>query len=342
MRIVFDSVYKYVLRGVKLEVSGAGLYTLLGPNGSGKTTTLRLAAGIIKPDKGRVLIDGCNPYREYKVRARITYVAVHPLADAFETAYGYLSFYLKTTPSSLRGNLSEALKFFSLENLVNEPLHRLSTGQRRRVELAKLLLKKAPYILVDEPTTSLDPEARAKVVNLLKGLSRNALVFIATSDLDLARELRSNVIMLRNGVVESVYDYDKFEKTLHTLAKKYIVIAKILWKASSGDPKNALKKYGQSVEVNKAEIDVSALLKSLGIEVSGKDVKVSVIWVNRKDLSNAMQSILVASITPLLHVESLPMDIEIAVGEGPLVPRVIEDLMSFGEVIDLRILRAVG
>jgi len=84
--VVFSDVYKYVLRGASFKTGDRGVYVLLGPNGSGKTTALRLAAGVLKPDKGFVRVSGKDPYRDHDLRGRITYVANNPLADSFESS----------------------------------------------------------------------------------------------------------------------------------------------------------------------------------------------------------------------------------------------------------------
>jgi len=338
--IEFLDVYKYILKGVSFETGGEGAYALLGPNGSGKTTALKLAAGVIKPERGRVLVGGSNPYRDHGLRGDIVYAANTPQADSFERASRYLEFYYRTTPKERRGSLEDAISYMGLEGLLGNPIYRLSAGQKKRLELSKILLRRARYILADEPTENLDQEGRRRVLELLKRLSKSSLVVLATHEIDLVEELRASVIALRGGSVERVYSYEEFDRVSDKLAVGYSVSCRISLKASSEDPRKALGKYGSSVEVRRFEIDYRSLLKNLGIDIDslGGAVSVTVRWVSRSELGELPAPTTVISGQGV----ALPASIEVVVRERALVARVVEDLMSMGDVEELRISRVVG
>jgi len=336
--VVLKDVHKYVVRGATLEIEGRDAYVLLGPNGSGKTTILRLAAGILKPEKGKVLVGGKDPYKDHEIRGRITYAANMPLADVFETCWSYLSFYLQTTPKSLRGGLQEAVSYFRLERVLKEPVFKLSAGQRKRLELSKLLLRKAPYILVDEPTANLDSDGRRKTADLLRKLSGNALVLLATHELDLLDELEADVVILRNGTIEGVYSYEQFAKISDKLQGGYLVTAKLSWKPQAGDPQKLLRRYGSKVEIRKVEIGYAALLRGLGVDVSSLEgvSSVSVVWVDA-DASKLPPGAVFRAPADLV----IPVSIELVASDRATVFKLVEDLMDKGEVEDLRISRVV-
>ncbi|MEM4971903.1 MAG: ABC transporter ATP-binding protein [Sulfolobales archaeon] len=339
--VVFSDVYKYVLRGASFKTGDKGVYVLLGPNGSGKTTALRLAAGVLKPDKGFVRVGGEDPYRDHDLRGRITYVANNPLADSFENVARYLTFYLRTTPRDVRGDLREALSYFGIEGLSKEAIYRLSAGQRKRVELSKILLRRAPYIFVDEPTANLDQDGRRRVVELLKKISDRSLVLVATHELDLVEVLRADVIRIRGGSVEGVYSYDEFTRISEGLVGGYIIGSRLLLRKATGDPRKALEKYGSSVEILRFEVDHRALFRSLGIENIPETSSISIIWVRREDVEKMRERMQGVTIMGGLNIQ-IPINIEILVKDRSLVPKLVEDIMSIGEIEDLRVSRVVG
>jgi ABC-type multidrug transport system ATPase subunit len=340
--VALKDVYKYVLRGITFETEGKGVYVLLGPNGSGKTTVLRLTAGILKPERGRVLVGGRDPYRDHEVKGAIAYVADTPLTDAFEKCASYLSFYLQTTPRSLRGDFQEAVSYFGLESVLKEPILKLSAGQRKRLELSKLLLRKAPYVLIDEPTANLDSDGRRRTVDLVRRLSKGSLTLLATHEIDLVNELEADVVFLRNGTVEGVYSYERFAGMSGKLQKGYLVAARLSWKPQAGDPRRLLGQYGSKVEVRKVEIDYAALLRSLGIDVGSLEggSSISVVWVD----TDASQLPIGAQVGAVFNAPpdvTIPISVELVVSDRATVLKLVEDLMSKGEVEDLRVSRVV-
>jgi len=206
----FRSVRKYVLNDVDLRLE-RGVYALVGPNGSGKTTLLRLLAGVIAPERGQVSIYGVDPFRDHRVRRLISYSAAKPLAEGLERVIDYLSLYFNVAPPEMRRMTpGEALKALGVEGLGGRRIYELSEGQRRRVELAKLLLTRARVVLVDEPTTFLDAESRARVVELLRELAgASELLVVSTHDGEVLDSLRPKIVRLEGGRVVGVVDYEE-------------------------------------------------------------------------------------------------------------------------------------
>lgn len=337
--VTFRDVYKYVVRGATFETDEKGAYVLLGPNGSGKTTILRLAAGVLKPEKGIVLVGGRDPYRDHFAKGRITYVSNTVLADTFETCGSYLSFYLQTTPRDMKGDMKEAVSYFGLEGMLGQPVFKLSAGQRKRLELSKLLLRKAPYIFVDEPTANLDSDGRRKAIELIKRLSGSSLVLLATHELDTVDELEADVIVVKDGVVENIYSYEQYVKLSDKLQGGYLLVARVSWKPKAGNPRDFLKRYGSKVEIRRLEVDATALLRSMGIDLSGleESASVSVVWIDVDSSEMPAGAVFKAP-------EGLTMSVnlELVVFDRATVSKLVEDLMDKGEVEDLRITRVAG
>ncbi len=196
-------------------------------------------------------------------------------------------------------------------------------------------------MFVDEPTANLDQDGRLRVIELLKKISDRSLVIIATHELDLIEGLRADVIKLKGGSVEGVYSYEEFTRISERLAGGYVISSKLLLRKSSGDPRRALEKYGASVEVLRFEVDYRALFRSLGIDNIPETSSVSIVWVKRGDLEKMREKMQGVTIMGGLDIQ-IPVSVEILVRDRSLVSKLVEDIMSMGEIEDLSISRVVG
>ena len=150
----------YVIKGVDLELSGGDLLIIQGPSGKGKSTLLKIISGIHKPSRGKIL-------RYYKY---LQYVPENPLI--------YLS---EPTPrDELRGDLEIAKEAY-LSHVLDTPITRLSSGERRRLAIASAITRGADLVVLDEPSVGLDPENLVRVLRLLtKAISRGVGLIVAT------------------------------------------------------------------------------------------------------------------------------------------------------------------
>lgn len=168
---------RVALDGVSLAVAPGEAFALLGPNGSGKTTLFRILCTLIAPQQGRATIDGFDlATRAGDVRSRIGVVFQSPSLDKQLTAaenlrhHGHL-FGLRG--DALRSRADELLARVNLAGRSGERVATFSGGMRRRVEIAKALLTRPRILLMDEPSTGLDPAARHDVWELLRAARRH-------------------------------------------------------------------------------------------------------------------------------------------------------------------------
>ncbi len=191
------------LRGVTFEVRRGEIVGLLGPNGAGKTTTLHVLLGLIRPSGGQVRLFGVDPHRD-KRRAlgRVAFASPEALMDWRLTVRENLRVYalLQGAP---RGAIERALARFELGPQADERFGELSTGQQTRAGLARALLSDPELLILDEPTSSLDPDIADKTRQQLQELRRErGLTLLYTShNMGEVEALCDRVAFLHRGLV---------------------------------------------------------------------------------------------------------------------------------------------
>lgn len=175
----------WVLRGVNLSISG--VVTLVGPNGSGKTTLVKIIAGVLEPTRGVVYIDGAKP----RVPAKTLGVVFHnPTLYPELTVRENLRLFAKLSGGRLESCPLGVCK------VLDKPVKTLSFGWRRRVDIARALLPNPPNLIIDEPTTGLDDEARGELADLLK---QRDVLLTSPAPLGIGRELRVEEVNVGNS-----------------------------------------------------------------------------------------------------------------------------------------------
>lgn len=192
-----------VLDGLVLSVRRGEIVGLLGPNGSGKTTTLRIAAGLLWPDAGEVRVAGralCPA--DTALRARIGYLPERvPLYDPF-TVRAYLEFV--AAARGLRGTaraaaVARVLAAFDLEAAAQRVIGQLSKGFRQRIGLAEALVGEPDVLLLDEPTNGLDPFQVVEARAMIRAAAAHRGVVFSTHILQEVAALCTRVVFLRDG-----------------------------------------------------------------------------------------------------------------------------------------------
>jgi len=198
---------RIALDGVSFEVGRGELFGLLGPNGSGKSTIFRVLSTLLRPDGGVARVLGHDVAREpATVRRRLGVVFQSPSVDPILTVqenlvhHGHL---YGLGGENLSARIAAVLPRIGLAELRRERVGRLSGGTKRRVELAKALLVGAEVLLLDEPSTGLDPGARRDFLAFLRELREQdgATIVLTTHDMDEADRCDRVVILDRGRVV---------------------------------------------------------------------------------------------------------------------------------------------
>ena len=193
------------LHGVDLTVEAGERLALLGPNGAGKTTLMLHLNGVLIPSEGTVTIGGLPTTKDHlrEIRRRVGLVFQDSDDQLFMSRVsddvGFGPANLGLAGDELAERIAEALEAVDMRHLATRPPHHLSGGQKRRVALATVLAMRPEVLVLDEPSSNLDPQARRDFANLLKRLGQT--VIIATHDLPYAAELCPRSVIIDGGRV---------------------------------------------------------------------------------------------------------------------------------------------
>jgi len=205
LAVAADRVWKYfgdypALRGVNLEVPKGSCLALLGRNGAGKTTMLRILANLSRPSKGKILIFG-DGSGEHGVRSRIGYlghgIGVYDDLSALENLILFGRLLAVPNPAKAA---ADALERVGLGRVKDGMAREFSRGMRQRLAVARAFLHHPEILLLDEPFTSLDDKAIAVLQSLLKdSLKSGATIIMSTHQIREAMELATHVALLERG-----------------------------------------------------------------------------------------------------------------------------------------------
>jgi cobalt/nickel transport system ATP-binding protein len=197
------------LREINFSIRAGEIMALVGANGSGKSTLLKLLDGLIFASKGELRAFGtvlsekvldAGPFaREF--RSKVGFVFQDPDAQLFspsvwdEVTFGPLQ--LEIGKDEVRSRCEEALKLLNIEHLKERPPYLLSGGEKKKVSLASVLSVHPQVLLLDEPTTGLDPWSQGALIDfLLKWTNKDRALVFSTQDLDLVEELATRVLVI--------------------------------------------------------------------------------------------------------------------------------------------------
>ncbi|MET0069819.1 MAG: ABC transporter ATP-binding protein [Candidatus Thiodiazotropha sp.] len=195
-----------VVDRVDLHCHGGEILGMLGANGAGKTTILRMCYGFLQPDAGEIRIGGINRAEDPDGANRL--IGVCTQDDTFDTDFtvrdNLLRFgnYFRPRPTAIEERVEQLLTRFDLARHAAAKPETLSGGYRRRLMVARALVHQPRVLFLDEPTTGLDPQARMSVWELVDGLRQEGLgIVLTTHYMDEAERLSDKLLVLKEGAV---------------------------------------------------------------------------------------------------------------------------------------------
>ncbi len=192
----------YAVSELDFEVRPGEIFGFLGPNGAGKTTTLRMLAGLLRPTGGRALIAGYDlATHPVEAKALTGYVPDEPYLYELLTGREFLAFVVDVYRTR-RGSeqIPRLLDLFGLEARADDRIGSYSRGMRQKLALAAALVHEPRVLLLDEPTTGLDPHSARVLKDLLRALARQGVtVFMSTHILEIAERMCTRVGIVDGG-----------------------------------------------------------------------------------------------------------------------------------------------
>ncbi|MBF6594266.1 MAG: ABC transporter ATP-binding protein [Thermaceae bacterium] len=192
------------LQGLDLEVFPGETLALLGPNGAGKSTSIKALVGLLRPTRGRALVNGVDVWKEpVRAKAQFGYVPDRPYLYGKLSGLEILRFaagIYKLPRSESENRITELLVQFRLERFASSLIETYSHGMRQKLSLAMSLLHRPQALILDEPMVGLDPHAARLVKDLLKDYSKDGrAVLYATHQLYLAEQVADRVALVHRG-----------------------------------------------------------------------------------------------------------------------------------------------
>jgi len=189
-----------VLSGVNLEINNGGIFAVLGPNGSGKTTLIKSILGMVIPNKGEVFVLGNNIKDGSDYRHKIDYL---PQIANFPSNLKVKE--LIKMIKDLRGNTTEDLRLidlFKLEPFLDKKLGNLSGGTKQKVNLVLTFMFDSPLIILDEPTTGLDPISLIRLKDLIQAEKAKGKTILITSHImSFVEEVSDEIVFILEGQI---------------------------------------------------------------------------------------------------------------------------------------------
>lgn len=193
-----------VIDGINFNVASGNIFALLGTNGSGKTTTVKMMTTLLKPDKGGIKIDGLDVLTQMgEVQSEFSLTGQFAAVDEVLTGRENLVLIAKLRHlTDYKQKVDELLTEFDLQEAADRPTQTYSGGMRRKLDLAMSLIGAPRILFLDEPTTGLDPQARATLWQMIRSLKKAGVtIFLTTQYLEEAEQLADTVAILNRGKI---------------------------------------------------------------------------------------------------------------------------------------------
>ncbi len=189
-----------VLDGLDLTISKGGIFAILGPNGSGKTTLIKCLLGMVVPNKGDILIDNNSVLKEWKYRNDLNYLPQIANFPANLSVIELIEMVKNLRPK--KADEKELIELFGLKSFLNKKLRNLSGGTKQKVNLVLTFMFDSELIILDEPTTGLDPIALIYLKELIKKeKEKGKTILITTHIMSVVEELADEIVFLLDGKI---------------------------------------------------------------------------------------------------------------------------------------------
>lgn len=211
---------KQILKDVSFEIDEGDILAFIGPNGSGKTTTIKLILGLQKIDKGSVSINNYDIEKDFvKAIEKVGAIVENPDTYMYLTGWQNLKIIANLYKDVSDKEIMDIVKLVGLEKRINDKVSKYSLGMRQRLGIARALINKPNVLILDEPTNGLDPEGIKDLRNLLKKLASDGMgILISSHNLAELESFCNKVLIIDNGKIIETSKVNEFKSN----GNKYI------------------------------------------------------------------------------------------------------------------------
>ena len=195
---------RQIIKNISFEVNRGEVYGFLGPNGSGKTTTIKMVLGLLAIDSGRVEIGGFDRQKQFeKAMSQVGGVVENPDTYNYLTARKNLEVYARARGTVDQKRIDEVLQLVGLQNRAGDRVKRYSLGMKQRLGIAQAIVHRPQVLVLDEPTNGLDPNGIRELRDLLKHLAHeeNLAVLVSSHLLSEMQLMCDRVCIIENGSI---------------------------------------------------------------------------------------------------------------------------------------------
>ncbi|MGM0445441.1 MAG: ABC transporter ATP-binding protein [Bacillota bacterium] len=260
------------VKNVNLKINKGDIFGFLGPNGAGKSTTIRMILGLVKPDNGNVVINGCSLKNNYKkALTKVGAMVETPSFYEFLTGYENLRLTANLYKDVKHVDILKVIKTVGLKKKANEKVKGYSVGMKQRLGIARALLNDPELIILDEPTSGLDPQGKKEIRKLITNLSetKNITFFICTHLLNEVEQICNRVAILQEGKIISnrLLSEDNENKWIKIYTKQKEEVNKLL-KDYDGVRNIKISENAVEINIDSNEIEnINTLLFSRNLKI---------------------------------------------------------------------------
>ncbi|MCK9331218.1 MAG: ATP-binding cassette domain-containing protein [Candidatus Cloacimonetes bacterium] len=253
---------------INFKINEGEILGFLGPNGAGKSTTLKMITCYLTPTDGNIQIDNYNVYEHSKeIRNMIGYLPEHNPLYLEMTVYDYLKFVAEVrqiSENDFNKTLRDTIKKCGLTEVISRPIKNLSKGYRQRVGIAQAIIHNPKILILDEPTTGLDPNQIAEIRELIKELGKEKTLIISSHILQEVQAVCDRIVIINNGKIVGQGTTEELKMSNQRIAKLNLELIA---------PETEL----YTIKEYLPQIDVKT------IKVNGENVKLEINYPQDKD-----------------------------------------------------------
>src|SRR5690554_3163648 len=202
---------KMIIKGISFDIYGGEIFGFLGPNGSGKTTTIRMLVDLIRPTEGSVTVCGLDVHKEHTEALKlIGSIVENPEMYPYMTGWENLEHFARMVPGIGLARIQEVVDIVGMQNRIHDKVKKYSLGMRQRLGIAQALLGKPKLLIMDEPTNGLDPQGIKELRQFIRRLANEGMsLFISSHLLSEIQLMCDRVAIITHGEVIAVGRVDE-------------------------------------------------------------------------------------------------------------------------------------